>query len=76
MVKAIHAIFEDGVFKPVEQPGLLPNTRVRLVIETLDDNAEKQRQDQSWELIEKLWQNSSFDSQGERLSRDQLHKRR
>lgn len=75
MSQVIEAVFEDGVFKPDRQPELAENTRVRLVVEPVTDPEESRRQ-QAWSALERLWQTSAFDSQGDRLTRDQLHERR
>ena len=75
MIQVTAATFEDGVFKPDNPLSLSPHTRVRLSVEILDDN-EKTRRQQAWDGLEKLWRQSAFDSQGERLNRDQLHERR
>jgi hypothetical protein len=48
---------------------------VRLVIETIDAD-ESARRDESWKALQSLWQTSAFDSNGDRLTRDQLHERR
>lgn len=75
MVQVIPATFEDGVFKPDGPLALSPHTRVRLLVETLDEDAETTRRRQSWDAIELIWRQSALNSQGERLSRDQLHER-
>lgn len=75
MVQVIKAVFEDGVFKPDEQPLLAPHSRVRLLVETTDGGDDHLRQKGAWDTIEELWRQSSFNSQGDRLSRDQLHER-
>ena len=74
MIQVIPATFEDGVFKPDAPLLLSPHTRVRLLVETLEDDAEKGRQN-AWDALERIWRESALDSQGERLSRDQLHER-
>lgn len=76
MIQVIAATFEDGVFKPDEQPELPPSTRVRLVVEPLHEDTEAMQREAAWETVERLWRQSSIDSQGERLSREQLHERR
>ena len=69
------ATFEDGVFKPDQQPALSQSARVRLVVETVEGD-EAARRDESWAALQRLWKNSSFDSGGDRLTREQLHERR
>ena len=75
MSQVIDATFEDGMFKPDETPGLSPHTRVRLLVEPMPQNAEEERRQQAWADIEKLWKQLPLDSQGDRLSREQLHER-
>ena len=43
MIQIIMATFEDGVLKPAEPLDLLPHSRVRVAVESLDDAAESQR---------------------------------
>jgi predicted DNA-binding antitoxin AbrB/MazE fold protein len=76
MIQVIAATFENGVFKPDQQPALSESTRVRLVVETINEEADESRRQQAWADLERLWQKSTFNSQGDRLSRDQLHERR
>jgi predicted DNA-binding antitoxin AbrB/MazE fold protein len=77
MVQVVAATFKDGVFKPDQRPALSESTRVRLVVEPIDggESDESRRRDESWETIQRLWNQSNFNSGGERLSRDQLHER-
>ena len=76
MTRIIEATFKDGVFKPDDQPGLCENTRVRLRVETLEDETGEADRQQAWASLEQLWRQSTFDSHGDRLTRDQLHERR
>jgi predicted DNA-binding antitoxin AbrB/MazE fold protein len=76
MVQVIAAIYEHGVFKPVQLPALSENTRVRLVVEAMNENLDEFHRQQAWVNLEQLWQTSTFNSQGDRLTRDQLHERR
>lgn len=75
MIHMIAATYENGVFKPDEQLELPPCTRVRLMVEPLPTDTEAMRRE-AWETLERLWRESTIDSQGERLSRAQLHERR
>jgi predicted DNA-binding antitoxin AbrB/MazE fold protein len=75
MIQVIPATFEDGVFKPDAPVSLSPHTRVRLLVESPEGDTEKKRRQQAWDAIEQIWRQSALDSQGERLSRDQLHER-
>jgi predicted DNA-binding antitoxin AbrB/MazE fold protein len=74
MVQVLAATFKDGVFKPDQRPALSDSARVRLVVETIDEG-ESSRRDDSWATLQRLWESSSFSSQGNRLTRDQLHER-
>jgi predicted DNA-binding antitoxin AbrB/MazE fold protein len=76
MSQSITATFEDGVFKPDQQPALSESTRVRLLVEPMSEDADESRRRQAWTDLEQLWQKSTFDSHRDRLSRDQLHERR
>ena len=75
MVQVLSATFKDGVFEPDEQPTLSDRARVRLIIETFDGD-ESARRNESWHTLQHLWSTSSFDSRGDRLTREQLHERR
>ncbi len=76
MIKVVEATYEGGVFKPDGRLDLLENSRVRLLVEALSEDADESDGARSWATLERLWQESTFDSQGGRLSRDQLHERR
>jgi predicted DNA-binding antitoxin AbrB/MazE fold protein len=75
MTQVIAATFEDGVFRPDKGLELLPQTRVRLTVEPLDQT-ELTRRAQAWETLQRLWQSSTVNSRGQRLTREQLHERR
>jgi predicted DNA-binding antitoxin AbrB/MazE fold protein len=74
MPQVLAATFKDGVFKPDEQPALAERARVRLVIQPLDCALADGDAD-SWAMLQQLWRDSTFDSGGDRLNRDQLHER-
>jgi len=76
MVQVIAATFEHGVFRPDQQPALSESARVRLVVETINEDVDESRRRQAWADLEQLWQKSMLNSQGDRLTRDQLHERR
>ena len=75
MIEVVTATFEDGVLKPDSQLHLPAHCRVRLVVQPLEESEEHARR-QAWEAVDRLWQQSAFDSRQQRLSRDQLHERR
>lgn len=69
----IFATFQDGLLKP-EQPLDLPSgARVRIIVEPMPTQEDK---DKAWEELEKLWDETHIDSGGNLLTRDQLHERR
>jgi hypothetical protein len=76
MIQVITATFEDGILRPDGALHLPPHTRVRLAVELLDEQMNGLPRQQAWEAVERLWQTSTIDSQGEQLSREQLHERR
>ncbi len=76
MIQEIAARFQNGVFKPAQPPALSEHTRVRLLVEPIQDDTDDSRRQQAWASLEQLWQESTFDSHGDRLTRDQLHERR
>jgi predicted DNA-binding antitoxin AbrB/MazE fold protein len=74
MSQSITATFEDGVLKP-DQPLRLPaHARVRLTVDSLEQ--EPVGSEDAWAELEELWKEATVDSGGERLTRDQLHERR
>ena len=74
MVQVLAATFRDGVFKPDQLPALSDSARVRLVVETMDAD-ESARRDESWAALQLVWKSSTFNSNGDRLNREQLHER-
>ena len=70
MVQVVAATFKDGVFKPDQRPALSESTRVRLVVETIDGD-DAARRDKSWTVLQHVWNTSTFNSGGDRLSREQ-----
>jgi len=75
MVQVLAATFKDGVFKPDEQPALSESARVRLVVEPINGDESLQREE-SWAALQRVWNASTFNSNGDRLTRDELHERR
>ncbi len=76
MIQVIAATYQDGVFRPDQQPALSESTRVRLIVEAGIEETDETLQQRAWAGLEHLWRVSTFDSRGDRLSRDQLHDRR
>lgn len=75
MAQVLAATFKDGVFKPDQCPALADSARVRLVVEPIDGDDAALRE-QSWAILQRLWNTSAFNSGGDRLNREQLHERR
>ncbi len=75
MVQVTAATFENGVLVPDQPLNLAPHSRVYLVVNPLDEGEDVVRQ-KAWEDLQRLWQISTFDSKGDRLTREQLHERR
>jgi predicted DNA-binding antitoxin AbrB/MazE fold protein len=75
MVQIVAATYEDGVFKPDQQPALSECTRVRLIVEPTNEATGDSLRDEAWASLKRIWAHSTFDSCGERLTRDELHER-
>jgi predicted DNA-binding antitoxin AbrB/MazE fold protein len=75
MFDIVEATYEGGVFKPDVQLPLAECTRVRLVVEAESEDTAKRRE-QAWQELQQLWQSSRLNSEGDRLTRDELHERR
>lgn len=75
MSQVVTATFEDGVLKPTEPLSLPENAHVRLTVELVGEEAEQCRSEKL-AALEALWRHSKLRSDGERLTRDQLHDRR
>jgi len=74
MTQVISATFENGVFKPDQQPDLPEQTKVRLLVETVE--AKPEISQKAWADLQQIWKMSKFNSHGDRLTREQLHERR
>lgn len=74
MIQVTSATFENGVLVPDQPLNLSPHARVRLTVNPLDEEDDAGRQ-KAWEDLQRLWQTSTFDSKGDRLTREQLHER-
>ncbi len=73
MTQETAATFENGVLVPDQPLSLSPHARVRVTVNPLDDDdAARQK---AWAEIQQLWQTSTFNSEGDRLTREQLHER-
>jgi predicted DNA-binding antitoxin AbrB/MazE fold protein len=74
MRQVVSAIFKDGVFKPDQRPALADGARVRLIVEPVDGD-KSVRREESWATVQRLWNASTFNAGGDRLTRNQLHER-
>jgi predicted DNA-binding antitoxin AbrB/MazE fold protein len=75
MSQVVTATFENGVLKPAEPLALPENARVRLTIDLVIEEP-KLTPAERLAALEELWRTSTLHSDGERLTRDQLHERR
>jgi predicted DNA-binding antitoxin AbrB/MazE fold protein len=73
MSQIVTATFEDGMLKPDAPLNLPQRARVRLFVEPLDELTGDSRK--VWAELEQLWDEVSVDTQGARMTRDQLHER-
>jgi predicted DNA-binding antitoxin AbrB/MazE fold protein len=73
MSQIITATFQDGVLKPDQPLDLPPGSRVRLTVEPVVSEEEK---DKAWEEWDKLCEEIHLDAGATQLTRDQLHERR
>ncbi|MEA2669273.1 MAG: hypothetical protein QOJ33_2207 [Chloroflexota bacterium] len=76
MSQTITATYENGVLVPSQPLDLAANSKVRLTVETLQEGSLCTPQLEALAALEDLWRRSTIHSQGERLTRDQLHERR
>jgi predicted DNA-binding antitoxin AbrB/MazE fold protein len=74
MSRIIIATVENGLFRPDREIGLSAGTKVRLTVEPCDDATVQA--EGACDALDKLCDELPFDSQGDRLTRDQLHDRR
>jgi predicted DNA-binding antitoxin AbrB/MazE fold protein len=77
MNQIIHATFENGVLKPDVPLEFPPMTRVRLIVETLagPESTPTAGNSDSWNELDRLWDEVEIDSGAPRPSRDQLYDR-
>jgi predicted DNA-binding antitoxin AbrB/MazE fold protein len=73
MSQIVAATFENSVFKPHEEVAIAPGTRVRLIVDRLEDLQTPAQQ--ACAELDDLCAELSIDSGGMRLTRDQLHER-
>ena len=71
-MQTITATFEDGVLKPTHPLNLPNHVQVRITIEPLERDLQKEER---LAALESVWRISKVHSE-EHLTRDQLHERR
>jgi predicted DNA-binding antitoxin AbrB/MazE fold protein len=74
MTQMITATFEDGVFKPDSGLDLANGAKVQLIITPSTSAVDDRRR--AWKELEQYRLEHPIDSEGHRLTRDQLHERR
>jgi predicted DNA-binding antitoxin AbrB/MazE fold protein len=75
MTQVTEAIYTEGVLKPVEALALREAQRVRLVIESLDDDADREERSDALQRLRAGVEGMSFFSRGKLPNRDELHDR-
>ena len=73
MTKVTHAVYSQGVLKPDEDLGLREGQRVRLIVDTIDENPEERSA--ALARLKAGIASMNFCSQGPLPSREQLHDR-
>jgi len=74
MSKVIFATVENGILRPHGEIGLSSGTKVRLTVESCDDM--RAYAENACDELDDLCHQFPIDSNGTRLTRDQLHERR
>jgi predicted DNA-binding antitoxin AbrB/MazE fold protein len=75
MAQLTEAVYTNGVLKPKEQLGLREAQRVRLIIEPLDDDADRGDRPAALERLLAGIEGMRFFSRDRLPSRDELHDR-
>jgi predicted DNA-binding antitoxin AbrB/MazE fold protein len=75
MAHFIEAVYINGVLKPKEGLGLHEAQRVRLIVEPLDDDADRGDRSAALKRLLAGIEGMSFFSRGRLPSRDELHDR-
>ena len=73
MSPIINATVENGALKPDRDLGLASGSRVRVTVEQYDDAIAQANS--ACDELDRLCDENPIDSQGNRLTRDQLHER-
>jgi predicted DNA-binding antitoxin AbrB/MazE fold protein len=75
MAQLIEAVYTNGVLKPKEELGLREAQRVRLIVEPLDDDADRGDRPAALERLLAAIERMRFFSRERLPSRDELHDR-
>jgi predicted DNA-binding antitoxin AbrB/MazE fold protein len=78
MTQTITATFEDGVLKPVQPLDLPEHAQVRLTVDLVQTDVQKEweeKKDERSAALEALWK-IRVDSTEPHMTREQLHERR
>jgi predicted DNA-binding antitoxin AbrB/MazE fold protein len=75
MAHFIEAVYTNGVLKPKEEPGLREAQHVRLIVEPLDDDADRGDRPAALRRLLAGIEGMRFSSRGRLPSRDELHGR-
>ena len=75
MAHFVEAVYTNGVLKPKEQLGLREAQRVRLIVEALDDDADRGDRPAALERLLAGIERMRFFSRESLPSRDELHDR-
>lgn len=75
-MQTITATYENGVLK-LSRPLPIPaHSEVRVTIELIDTEQGMDQRQAALRALEELWKANAIDSDGDRLTREQLHERR
>ena len=75
MAQVTEAIYTHGVLKPIEELGLREDQRVRLIVEPLDDDADRGDRSAAMQRLRAGVEGMRFFSRGRLPGRDELHDR-
>ena len=75
MAQFIEAVYTNGVLKPEEKLGLREAQRVRLIVEALDDDADRGDRPAALQRLLAGIEGMRFSSRERLPSRDELHDR-
>ena len=76
MTTYVSATVIDGMLKPDETIALPDQTRVRLIVEPIEETPRKSTAQEAWAAIQERLKQRPLHFGGERYTRDELHERR